>query len=169
MLVLWAYGFWNVKRLEQAVSSLRERQQRQQDEMAALNAARDLGISPEQIEARIKELSAQLDARTRALTMLREGAVGQTDGFSRKLIALAGHPVEGLWLDHILLSGTSPSMALGGVAVSPDLIPRFLRGLSADDALTGVRFGELAIEGGQAFKFRAQGQPEAQPAKDPAS
>jgi hypothetical protein len=188
MLAFWGYGLWHVKLLERAVSALRQQQQRQQDTMAALNAARDLGTSPEQIDARIKELAAELEARSHALEMLRDGSVGQTDGFSRRLAALAGHPVEGLWLDHVLLSGMTRSMALGGVAVTPELIPRYLRGLSADGALTGVRFGELVIErpsavpaepaeskpqpgavSRQAFKFRAEGQSASPPTQDSTS
>jgi hypothetical protein len=183
LLAVWGYGLWRVQRLEQAVTSLRQQQQRQQDTMTALNAARDLGTSPEQIDARVKELSEQVEARTRALAMLRDGVVGGTDGFSRRLVALAQHPVEGLWLDHVLLSGITPSMGLGGVAMSADLIPAYLRGLSAEGALAGVRFGELVIERPAAktssqeqplersaprgFQFRAQGLPVAQTVKDP--
>jgi hypothetical protein len=146
MLIVWGYGLWRIERLQREVGDLHQQQQRQQDTMAALNAARDLGATPEQIEARVKELTAELAAHTRALDMLRDGSVGETGGFSKRLAALAGHPVAGLWVDHVVLSGTTRSMAIGGAAVSPELIPQFFRGLGGEAALAGIRFDQLVIE-----------------------
>ena len=126
--------------------SLEQQQQRQDATLVALNAARAAEVPPEQIQARVATLTAELAVRTRTLELLHSGAAGQVGGFSRRLAALAHRPMAGLWIDHVVLSGMTDSMTVGGMALEPDLVPRYLRGLAEEGALAGARFDELVIE-----------------------
>jgi hypothetical protein len=146
LLAVWFYGWWRVNRLERAVSELRRQQEQQAQTMASLGAARATGVSAAEMDARLQLLTAELTAHSGALDMLRAGAVGQVGGFSGRLAALARGAVDGVWIDHLILSGLNDSMSVGGTAVSPELIPRYLSGLGAEQALRGVRFDILAIE-----------------------
>ncbi|HYB66316.1 MAG TPA: hypothetical protein VEC59_13800 [Steroidobacteraceae bacterium] len=146
LLAVWAYGRWRVVRLERAVQSLEQQHHRQDATMAALDAARAADASPEQTQARVTALTAELAVRTRTLELLRSGTAGQVGGFSARLTALARRPLSGLWIDHVVLSGMTESMTVGGTALEPDLVPRYLRGLAAEGALAGARFDELVIE-----------------------
>jgi hypothetical protein len=146
LVAVWTYGRWRVVRLERAVQSLEQQHHRQDATMAALNAARAADVSPEQMQARVAGLTAELAVRTRTLELLRSGTAGQVGGFSARLTALARRPLPGLWIDHVVLSGMSGSMTVGGSALEPDLVPRYLRGLAGEGALAGARFDDLVIE-----------------------
>jgi hypothetical protein len=146
LFAFWGYGLWRVAHLEHAVESLEQQHQRGDDTLAALGAAQGAGKTPEQAQTRVSELTTELATRTRALQLLQGGTVGQIVGFSPRLVALAHRPVHGLWIDHVVLSGITGSMSVGGAAVDPDLVPLYLHGLSAERALAGARFDEFVIE-----------------------
>ncbi|MGH8221011.1 MAG: hypothetical protein ACREUT_20960 [Steroidobacteraceae bacterium] len=145
LLGVWGYGVWRVEHLGRAIETLRREQQQQSATIAALGAARAAAVSPEQLNARLKSLSAVLDMHARALELLRQGAAGQVTGFSARLAALARRPVEGLWLNHLVLSGLNGAMSVDGSALDPELVPRYLEGLAAERALAGVRFDDFVI------------------------
>lgn len=143
---IWAYGSWQLKQVQQAVTALAQQQRLQQntvDTAGAMHAAR---ANPEQLQAQVKELTAEVILRRRALELLRAGAEGRAVGFSARLAGLARRHVEGLWIDRVVLSGSSDTMTLEGVALGADLVPRYLRDLAHDPALAGARFDELVIE-----------------------
>lgn len=147
LVSVWAYGLWRVQHLERAVSQLRQQQEHQTQTLATLTAARAEGVSPEQLETRAQMLSAQLAAHSSALALVRNGAIGRTTGFSGRLTALARHPIGGLWVTRIALSGVGePKLSVAGVALEPDLVPRYLQALGTEPALTGLRFEDFTIE-----------------------
>lgn len=165
LLAVWAYGWWRVARLEHAVHSLEQQQHQQDASLGALNSARVADAPPEQMQARVAMLTAELAVRTRTLELLRSGTAGQVSGFSTRLAALAHRPTPGLWIDHVILSGMTDSMTVGGTALEPDLVPRYLRGLAEEGALAGARFDELVIERPAADRADEPGQATAEKAK----
>lgn len=150
LLCIWGFGVWQIDHLQRAVDSLQSEQQQAQQALAALGAvggaATAEGSDPANMQSRIDRLAGELAARQQALALLRSGAVGRTSGFSADLAALARHPVPGLWLRHVAISGASRSMSLAGEALAPDLVPRYLRDIAAEPALRGLRFAEISIE-----------------------
>jgi Tfp pilus assembly protein PilN len=146
LAIIWAFGTWQVTRLQQSVDALQRQQAAQQAALSALGSLQTNGANPTDLQARIRQLGAQLAARESALTLLQSGAVGSTKGFSAQLAALARHPMAGLWLRRITLSDLTGSMSLAGEAVDPDRVPRYLRALATEHVLAGLRFDRLTIE-----------------------
>ena len=147
LVSIWGYGVWRVQRLEKTVNLLRQQQQHQTQTLEVLTSARVAILTPEQLTARVNALSAEVEVHSQALALLREGAAGQTNGFSRDLSALARHSVGGLWIRRVDLSGVGePRMSLNGVAVDPTLVPGYLHDLRAEPALAGLRFDVFTIE-----------------------
>jgi MSHA biogenesis protein MshI len=146
VLGIWGYGSWQVTQMQKAVTALEELQRRQVETLNAAGAMHAARAKPELLEAHIKELAAELAIRRRALDLLRGGSEGRTAGFSARLSGLARRHIDGLWIDHIVLSGSSDTMTLEGAALDADLVPRYLRDLAQDSALTGARFDRLVIE-----------------------
>ncbi len=172
LAVIWAFGSYQVARLQQSVDALQRQQTAQQAALSALGSLQMDGANPADLQTRIQQLSAELAARERALALLQGGAVGSTRGFSPQLAALARHPIAGLWLRQITLSNLTGSASLAGEAVDPDTVPRYLHVLSTEPVLAGLRFDRLVIErpetvaasarrpsrlGAGTFKFRADG------------
>jgi type II secretory pathway pseudopilin PulG len=146
LLVIWGFGMTQVASLEKSVEALRAQQQAQETAMSQLGAQHPNAVTPATLQAQVAALSAQVAARTQALDFLRHGGVGQTHGFAERLEALARRHTDGLWIDRVVLSGTTGAMSVGGSTVNPDLVPRYLRQLAGESALSGARFDALTIE-----------------------
>ena len=146
LLGMAAYADYHVDALEQNVVQLRERAAEQDallQQAGALQAARG---NPVDIQARVKQLGDSVTARRKALTVLQAGAAGQTTGFASRIEALARRHVDGLWIDGLVLSGTTGSMTLQGATLDADTVPAYLLGLAHEHALTGTRFDDFVIE-----------------------
>ena len=117
----------------------------------------------------MKQAEAEVIGRTRALALLRAGALGRTTGFADRLEALARRHVEGVWIDRMALSGATGSMSLAGATFDPNLVPRYLQNLGAEPVLAGARFDELVIDrpaskGGEGAQVRFRASSLAAPA-----
>ncbi len=146
LAIIWAFGTWQVTRLQQSVAALQRQQAAQQTALGALGSLQTVGANPADLQARVQQLGAELAARERALALLQSGAAGSTQGFSARLAALARHPVAGLWLRQITVSNLTGSMSLAGEVLVPDTVPRYLQVLSVEPVLAGLRFDRLVIE-----------------------
>lgn len=146
LAAIWAFGSWQVARLEQSVDALQRQQAAQQAALGELGSLQTGGANPADLPTRIQQLGVELAAREHALALLQSGAVGSTKGFSAELAALARHPIVGLRIQELTLSDLTGSMSLAGEAVDPDTVPRYLRILSTEPVLSGLRFDRLVIE-----------------------
>lgn len=171
--LIWGFGTWQVDRLQRAVGDLQRQQDAQQTMLSSLGSVSAGGSNAADLKSRVEELSAELEARQRALALLQAGAAGNTSGFSAPLAALARHPMPGLWLRQITLSDLTGATSLAGQVVSAERLPRYLHVLATEPALASIRFDSLVIERpdtdhaasrhaspspkAAAFKFRAEG------------
>lgn len=163
LLLIGGIGEWRVAGLQRAVQHLQQQQQAQQDTVRALGDLLPAGQSALDIDSRIRQLQAELAARERALQLLQRGAIGRTEGFAPQLAALARRPARGLWLQRIAISGIDGSMSLSGVTLRPDDVPRYLRALAGERALSGLRFDRLQIAQRLSPSGRRTLHPEASP------
>ncbi len=159
--VIWGFGTWQVDHLQRSVDALQHQQQAQQAMLSALGSLPGGDGSATDLQSRIQELNADLATRERALALLQGATVGSTTGFSSELVALARHPMPGLWLRQITLSDLTGSMSLAGEVTDPDRVPRYLHALGTERTLAGMRFDRLAIQRPQTqaavFGFHADG------------
>lgn len=96
-------------------------------------------------QAEVAALTADRDRKQQALAALSQReAGGGSSGFSPQFIGLARQRLNGLWLTHIELSGTQ--IALQGVALSEELIPRYLRRLGGESVFAGTVFQQARLE-----------------------
>lgn len=136
----------NVAKLAHEVESLRQQQTQHEALMAQLGDMEATQAPLEEIEARVKRLSIAVTDRTRALKILQSGGAGRTSGFASRLEALARRHVDGVWIDHMVLSGTNGSMTLAGAALDANIVPVYLQSLGQESVLAGTRFDEFVIE-----------------------
>jgi len=111
------------------------------------------------LEAEVAALSQERDRKAQALAALSLREAGGTTGFSPQFIGLARQRINGLWLTRIELSGAQ--LALQGVALSEELIPRYLRRLGGEEVFAGTSFQQArldrAADGGELrFELRTQ-------------
>lgn len=146
LFAIWGFGVSKVSALEENLAHIRQQQRAQEHMVTTTGALRSARANPVDVQARIAHLSKELSERKRALGMLHGGAAGETAGFAAQLTALARQSVDGLWLEHLVLVGTSGSMSLSGRTINADLVPRYLKALASEPALQGTRFDDFVIE-----------------------
>jgi Tfp pilus assembly protein PilN len=146
LTAIWGYGTYKVHRLEQSAQTLRQEQEKQNQALAIAGTFSASRATPAELEARVRQTEAEVVGRTRALALLRAGALGRTTGFADRLEALARRHLDGVWIDRMALSGATGSMSLGGATFDPNLVPRYLQNLGQESVLAGARFDELVID-----------------------
>ena len=159
LAAIYAFGNWQVDALQRQVELLRTEQQSSETRIASLGALQGARANTKSVDDKVASLTAELAIRTRALQVLQSGGAGHATGFASRLEALARGHVEGLWLDHVILSSQGSAMSLSGATTNPALVPKYLQGLSAQTALSGARFDQFVIEG---ETKRQDGQPATQ-------
>ncbi len=112
---------------------------------------------------RLDEALATLEQRQAILTLVQGTSLGDTDGFSRHLRALAGQHIDGLWLTSIVLSPAGDQTLIAGRAIRPELVPLYVQELTAEPPFAAQRFHRFQIEGpeegqGGALHFSMQSQ-----------
>ncbi len=150
-----------VKKTAARVEVLRAQQTEQENLLAEATEEHTKRSNPAAIEARVKQLAASLDERTRALALLKSGAAGQTTGFAGRMEGLARRHVDGLWIDSLLISGANGSMSIAGATLDADIVPEYLQNLAREPVLNGTRFDEFMIERPVRAAFKAEQTAEA--------
>jgi hypothetical protein len=144
LAAIWGFASWQVQKLEKATAVIRNQQQAQ----AAITAAAGPhleGLSDAELEALVAQLSASIDSKSRALSLLAGESAGRS-GFSTRLRAFGTRHVEGVWLEHLTLGDSAESIGMSGSTLAPELVPRYLQSLASDPALKGGRIDEFVIE-----------------------
>lgn len=163
-VAIWSYGSFKVSRLAHDVHALETQAQAQETMIATAAGLRAQRANPAALDAAIAQLGKELAARNRALAVLRSGVAGEPSGFATRLEALARGHLQGVWLDHVVLTGAAGnegSLRLEGSTLNPDFVPRYLQSLANESVLSGVRFAQFAIEGPTATTVASQPSPDA--------
>jgi hypothetical protein len=91
--------------------------------------------------------SLQMLAERQAMLNLMQGStLGDTQGFSRHMRALARQNIEGVWLTHIALSALGDQTRLEGRAMRPESIPLYVQDLTAQAPFAEQRFHRFQID-----------------------
>jgi hypothetical protein len=97
------------------------------------------------IQDEVARLENQLKAQEALLEGLDNGTLGNTEGFSRYMSALARQTLSGVWLTGFSASGNDGPLSIRGRLLRPELLPSYIRMLNKEDALRGHGFAELRL------------------------
>ena len=107
------------------------------------------------LDAELTALTAERDRKAQTLAALSQREFGNTTGFSPQFIGLARERVNGLWLTRVEVSGHA--IALDGVTLSEELIPKYLQKLGSESVFSGTEFSHATLsrahEGGNQIQF----------------
>jgi Tfp pilus assembly protein PilN len=145
LLLIYAYGLWQVTSLEAEAVQLEGREKAYAAQLAGLDPTSSQQRRSD-IERQVAELNARLIEQQKLVEVLRSQPLGGTSGFSAHLTALARRHLDGLWLTKVRIRGAAHALDLTGKTVRPDLVPDYLVNLGKEEALAGQKFGELKIE-----------------------
>jgi hypothetical protein len=156
---LWGFGSWQLRGLRTGAEAVHA-QREAQESLRAAGMSQLESLSQEDLDAHVATLAAALEVKSRALSQLRADADHPRASFAARLEALARQHIEGVWLDHLTLGGTSNVLSLSGTTLSPTLVPQYLHNLASDPALRGAQIDEFVIEQSSSamLKFRASNE-----------
>lgn len=100
----------------------------------------------ESLAAELAALTQERDRKAQAVTALARSELANTTGFSPQFLGLARQRLHGLWLTHVAVSASGGQMALEGVTLSEELIPRYLKKLGAEPVFAGTEFGHARLQ-----------------------
>lgn len=96
------------------------------------------------LDARTEELELRLADGATELTEIQGLMLARSQGFAPVLEALARYPLSGLWLTGLQLQGNE--LELHGIALDPELVPRYLALLDEDTTLARWTLAMVQIE-----------------------
>lgn len=140
IVIMYAYSAWQLGSLRQHSAQIDREMTattKQIEQMGKQLAARKADSA---LQAEIKRLEALVDASQRLRAILQRERFGNTVGFSEHLIAFARQHVAGVWLTGVSIQGGGVDLTVEGRASDPELLPKYLQKLSAENSLSGTRF-----------------------------
>jgi hypothetical protein len=145
---LGAHNVWRIKRIEASVEQV-EREEAANVAMIGLaKLATRPHVSLETLDADAQTMSAGIETRQHALAIIDRGSFDPSKGFAARLEALSRRHLDGIWLTALVLGSGEGRLAMRGATTDSRLLPTYLAGLGADDALAGVRFDKLDMRRG---------------------
>jgi hypothetical protein len=103
-------------------------------------------LSDEELDLLIHKLDDAVYSKSCAVDKLADESRGGVPGFSTRLRAFGQRHIDGIWLDRLMLGPETQYVSVSGSALSPDVVPRYLRSLAQDPALKGGKIDEFLIE-----------------------
>ncbi|MCX7142497.1 MAG: PilN domain-containing protein [Proteobacteria bacterium] len=97
------------------------------------------------LEAEVKNLQAQLSARSAALNTLGVGTLARDTGYAEYLRALARQSLNGLWLTGLKIAKGGTEIEIIGRALQPELVPAYIRSLNRERAMQGRAMESLVM------------------------
>lgn len=94
----------------------------------------------------LEEATRTLGERQAVLNLIRSTSLGDTDGFSGQLEALARQDIDGIWLTRIVLAGRNRSTRIEGRTYRAELIPAYVQSLTDEAAFSDLRFHRFQID-----------------------
>lgn len=112
----------------------------------------------ESLDAQLTALTQERDRKIQAVAALSRSELANTTGFSPQFLGLARQRLNGLWLTHVEVSANGGQIALDGITLSEELIPRYIKKLGAESVFTGTEFAHARLqrinEGGNQIRFQ---------------
>lgn len=148
LLLLGGLATWGYQREAAELAQLQRHEtqlkstQAQLVELAAMQAQRRPDPALEQEIAARRQFLKQ---KQEVLALLESGEVGQVQGFSPVMAALARQVPEGLWLQGFDLQSGGRSMLLEGGLMSEPLLPRLVQNLNQEPLFAGRHFAALQM------------------------
>lgn len=97
------------------------------------------------LDTEIARLEKELQQRRQIQDILQRQELGNAQGFSAYLKALARQHVQGTWLTRVAIDNGGKSLSLQGKTLSSELVPRYIQRLSEESTLAGLSFNVMEL------------------------
>ncbi len=142
------YGFvmYKLPGIERELQTVNGQEKAAIARLENLQPTLNAGSGDESWEERLEEARRSLRDQQLVLGMVRDSSLGDIQGFSHHLKALARQDSDGLWLSYIRLSSLGDNTVLEGQALRADMVPAYLQSLAEEAPFATQRFNQFQIE-----------------------
>jgi hypothetical protein len=144
--VFYAYAVYQVSQLSKQAEEMSKRYAAEQARLASFTNEFSLQRSAQMLDDELNQLEAQAKSQEVVLTMLKSGAIGNTQGYSEYMRAFARQSINGLWLTGFDIIGDGTQISLSGAVVNPELVPSFIQRLGKEKVMQGKTFSTLQMQ-----------------------
>lgn len=145
ILAFYGYAVYESRTLTKVAADTRQQLQSQSEQIGRLTKEFSPQGRSRLLDEEVARATARLKQREELLAVLRTGGLGNADGFSRYLAALARQTVPGVWLTSFSIAGDEAELRLGGRVLHSDLVPAYIRALNREDVMRGRRIAEMRL------------------------
>lgn len=142
---LYLYGQITLQPLQEQTARLEQDLRTMGTQLAKLESQRPPESGSRLLENEIARLSNELAKRNQVQNVLSSEAIGNADGMSGYLEALARQHVQGMWLTRIVVANGGKHLGLHGKTLSSELVPRYMEKLASEGLLNGMSFNTLEL------------------------
>jgi hypothetical protein len=144
--LVFGWGQWRAGRQARALDSLREEAAQAAQRIVQLAETHPPARADRALQVEVERRENERAAKSELLRLLSSQSLGNTQGFSPHLTALARRRVNGVWLREIRLVEGGGELWLAGSALEPELVPRLLQHLRDEAPFAGTTFRRLRVE-----------------------
>jgi len=145
LAALYGYGIWSNHGLATEVSGLKKQHDERISMLERISREAANLANGNDVEEEIQRLEAELAAERYIVSLLGKDKLGKALGFSEYLEIFSRRVVQGMWISKFSIFDGGEHMLIKGGALSAELLPLFLQGLSEEPALAGLEFTVLQM------------------------
>lgn len=143
---LYGYAAYQMDILARQAAELGNRHAMEQLRLASLSREFAPEKTVQMLQEELKQTESAASAQAEILETVKNGVLGNADGYSEYLRAFARQAVGGLWLTGFVIEGDGVDMTLSGAALNPQLVPAYIRRLGKEPVMQGRTFSSLRIQ-----------------------
>lgn len=146
LLLLSWYNDWRLQRAEAEASSVAAEYADRIATLATAGATYRTRDDYRKLRQRVKDLTELIARQDVVLERMQTTTPGAAAEVSVRLAALARAQVDGVWLTQLEIETAPSRIRLAGVAMAPELLPRYLRRLRGEPSSGVHRLSNLTVD-----------------------
>ncbi|MGD8591470.1 MAG: hypothetical protein PVF82_01480 [Gammaproteobacteria bacterium] len=145
LAALYGYGAWSNSGLTIEISGLKKRHDERITMLERISRQAANSSNGDEVAQQIQRLEAELVAERYIASLLSKDKLNRALGFSEYLEIFSRRVVQGMWISKFSIVDGGEHMLIKGGALSAELVPLFLQGLSEESSLAGLEFTVLQM------------------------
>lgn len=147
MLLMYAFSYWQLARLEDENRQLRAQQAELAARLVALSGNARARSESAELRSRAEAAERELELKQKLAALLRDRPLADGSGFSDAFAGLARQRIGGLWLTGVSVKNAGPrrEVTLRGYTAQAELVPQLVQRLGAEPAFQGMQFRGMRV------------------------
>lgn len=145
-MLLYVYAVYQVTQLSEQSQELDKRMLAEKVKLTRYSAEFSPQLAQQILESELKQAEKDVLAQRELIARMKSGGLGNTSGYSEYMRAFARQTLSGLWLTGFEIAGDAVQMRIAGSALSPELVPAYIKRLSREQVMHGKEFAALHMQ-----------------------